>query len=68
MWLFLSRRLRTWLLLTVALPLIGSLLETVGVKVGSRNQRAGDLLRQAGGYARTPMTRGQRRKARKALR
>ncbi len=68
MWLFLSRRLRTWLLLTVALPLAASLLETLGVKVGSRNQRAGDLLRQAGGYARTPVTRGQRRRARKALR
>lgn len=68
MWLFLSRRLRTWVLLTVALPLVGSLLETLGAKVGSRNPRAGDLLRQAGGYARTPMTRSQRRRARRALR
>jgi len=68
MWLFLSRRLRTWLLLTVALPLIGSLLETVGVRVRGRNKRAGDLLRQAGGYARTPMTRAQRRRARRAPR
>jgi hypothetical protein len=65
---FLSKRVRTWLLLTVALPLVGSLLETVGVKVGSRNPRAGDLLRQAGGYARTPVTRAQRRRARRALR
>ena len=65
---FLSKRLRTWLLLTVALPLVGSLLETLGVRVGARNRRAGDLLRQAGGYARTPVTRSQRRRARRAMR
>lgn len=58
---FLSRRLRTWALLTVALPLAGRLLEAVGGRVGARNPSAGRALTKAGGYARRP-TRAARRR------
>ena len=58
---FLSSRLRTWVLLTVLLPLVGRLLEAVGVRVGRRNARAGDVLTTAGGYARRPTRRRRRR-------
>lgn len=49
----LSRRLRTWLLFAVLLPVVGRVLETVGVSVRDRNTRVGDALTTAGGYART---------------
>ena len=59
---FLSARLRRWLLFALVLPLGGRLLEGVGVRVGARNPRAGEALRRAGGYARTPVTRRWRRR------
>jgi hypothetical protein len=67
MWFFLSRRLRTWLLFAFVMPFVGRLLETAGGRVGTRNPRAGELLRSAGGFARTPATRRQRRQARRGL-
>ena len=58
---FLSSRLRTWLLFAVLLPVVGRLLETVGVRVGQRNPRAGSALTKAGGYARHPRQQLRRR-------
>ena len=60
-WAFLSTRLRTWLLFAIVLPIAGRLLEALGVRVGSRNPRAGDALTKAGGYARRP-SQGRRRR------
>lgn len=51
---FFSRRVRQYLLFTLLLPLAGRLLEAVGVRVGARNPRAGEVLGRAGGYARRP--------------
>ncbi len=62
---FMSRRLRQWLLLTVALPVTGRLLQRLGVSLGRRNARAGDLLQQAGGLAAAPRSRAARRRARR---
>jgi hypothetical protein len=47
MWAFLSRRFRRWVLLVVALPLLGRALERVG---GALEERRGE----------TPVTRGMR--------
>jgi formate hydrogenlyase subunit 4 len=41
MWLFLSRRLRTWLLLTLVLPLATGLLRRVGETLQRRNGPSG---------------------------
>ena len=49
---FLSSRVRTWLLLTVLLPLLGRVLEALGLR--ARNPRVSRALTRAGGYARTP--------------
>ena len=37
MWLFLTRRLRTWLLLTVAAPLVARVLQRAGTALERRN-------------------------------
>jgi hypothetical protein len=67
MWLFLSRRLRTWLILTVLVPLTTGLLRRAGRSLERRNGpsrvsrallRAGDL----GDRARATL-RGRRRPA-----
>ena len=64
MWLFLSARLRSWVLFALVLPLVGRVLEAVGVRVAPRSPRAGNALTSAGGYAR--MGRGRRgRRARR---
>ena len=65
MWLFLSARLRSWLLFALVLPVLGRVLEAVGVRIAPRNARAGNLLSQAGGYARTPRGRRARRARRR---
>lgn len=66
MWLFLSRRLRTWLLLTVLVPLASGLLRRVGQALERRNGptavsngllKAGDL----GDRARSRLRGGNRR-------
>jgi hypothetical protein len=41
MWLFLTRRLRTWLVLTVLVPLAGGLLRRVGQSLERRNGPSG---------------------------
>ena len=65
MWLFISRRLRTWLLFALVLPLAGRLLEAVGVRLAGRSPRVGSALSRAGGYARTPAARQLRRARRR---
>lgn len=57
---FLSSRIRTWVVFAVLLPVVGRLLETVGLRVGARNPAAGRALTKAGGLARRP-TPGMRR-------
>ncbi|SDP42002.1 hypothetical protein SAMN05660199_03868 [Klenkia soli] len=37
MWLFLTRRIRTWLLLTVAAPLVAKLLQRAGTALEREN-------------------------------
>lgn len=64
---FLSSRVRTWVLFAVLLPLVGRLLEAVGLRVGAKNPSAGRALSRAGGYARRP-TPGMRRTYRGRLR
>ncbi len=64
----LSRRIRQYVVFALVIPLVGRVLEVLGVRVGARNPRAGQLLSQAGGYARRPMTRQQRLLAQRALR
>jgi hypothetical protein len=41
MWFFLTRRLRTWLLLTVLVPLVGGLLRRFGQSLERRNGPSG---------------------------
>jgi hypothetical protein len=60
-WAFLSRRLRTWALFAVLLPLGGRLLELVGRRVTPRSPQVGGALTTAAGYARRP-ARGRRRR------
>lgn len=49
---FLSSRLRTWVLFAVLLPLVGRVLEALGLR--ARNPRVAEALTKAGGYARQP--------------
>jgi hypothetical protein len=65
MWLFLTRRLRMWLLLTVLVPLAGGTLRRIGVALERRNDptaisralvKAGEL----GDRARARTRRGRR--------
>ena len=65
---FLSARIRQYVLFALVLPVVGRLLEAVAPLVGARNARAGQLLARAGGYARRPLDRRQRRIASRALR
>jgi formate hydrogenlyase subunit 4 len=67
MWLFLTRRLRTWLLLTVVVPLTTGLLRRVGRQLERRNGpssvsrallKVGDL----GDRARATLRGGRRRR------
>ncbi len=60
-WAFFSRRLRTWALFAVLLPLVGRVLEAVGRRVTPRNPQVGGALTTAAGYARRP-ARGRRRR------
>jgi hypothetical protein len=64
LWALVSTRLRTWLLFAVVLPVAGRLLEALGLRVGSRNPRAGQALSRAGGYARHPRASRRRRRRR----
>lgn len=49
---FLSSRIRTWVLFAVLLPLVGRVLQSLGLR--ARNPRVAGALTKAGGYARTP--------------
>ena len=57
-WAFLSTRLRTWVLFAVLLPIVGRVLEGLGLR--ARNPKVAGALTKAGGYARDP--RGKRRR------
>ena len=61
-WAFLSRRLRTWALFAVLLPLAGRVLDAVGRRVAPRNPSAGRALQTAAGYARRPSRTRRRRR------
>jgi hypothetical protein len=60
-WAFFSRRLRTWALFAVLLPIAGRVLDVVGRRVTPRNPQIGGALTAAAGYARRP-ARGRRRR------
>ncbi len=49
---FLSSRIRTWVLFAVLLPLVGRVLQALGLR--AKNPRVAGALTKAGGYARTP--------------
>ena len=53
---FLSARLRRWFLLVFVMPLVGRVLEAVGVRLGSRSPRLGRALSSTGGRLRGPRT------------
>jgi hypothetical protein len=59
-WALFSRRLRTWALFAVLLPLAGRVLEVLGRRVGRRNPQVGGALTTAAGYARRPARRRRR--------
>ena len=56
---FLSARIRRWVLLVLVLPLVGRLLEALGLRLGDR--RTGRVLRSTGGHLRGPQTDPSRR-------
>ncbi|MCW2606263.1 MAG: hypothetical protein JWO60_956 [Frankiales bacterium] len=60
---FLSARLRRWVLLVLVVPLVGRVLEGLGVRLGER--RSGRVLRSAGGHLRGPQTDPARRRRRR---
>jgi hypothetical protein len=60
-WAFFSRRLRTWALFAVLLPLTGRLLDVAGRRVTPRSPRVGGAMTTAAGYARRPAG-GRRRR------
>jgi hypothetical protein len=62
-WAFLSRRVRTWLLLAVALPLGGRVLESLGGRVSERSPRTSRALTGTGRRMREPT--GARRQQRR---
>jgi len=51
MWLFLSRRLRSWVLVALVLPVVGKALRGLGVRLEQRNPRAGRAVGKAGEIA-----------------
>jgi len=58
-WVFLSRRLRRYLFLVVALPLIGRLLEALGERVAASRPGASRGLRDAGRRLQSRRRRGR---------
>jgi hypothetical protein len=61
-WAFFSRRLRTWALFAVLLPLAGRVLGVAGRRITPRNPQVGGALTTAAGYARRPERRRRRRR------
>jgi hypothetical protein len=66
MWVFLSRRLRTWLLLAIALPIVRLVVHRVAVAAERRNPsaRTARLLNQADSAVTAVSGRVSRRAAR----
>ncbi len=60
----LSRRVRAWVAFALVLPLIGRVLQALGVRVSERNPRVGKALTTAGGVALTPRRRRRSRVSR----
>ncbi len=58
-WAFFSRRLRTWALFAVVLPLVGRVLGFAGRRVTPRNPQVGGALTTASEFTRRP---GRRRR------
>jgi hypothetical protein len=58
---FFSRRLRTWLLFSLLVPVLGRLLQATGDRVSPRSPRVGSALAKAGDVARPPKGRRSRR-------
>jgi hypothetical protein len=65
MWLFFSRRLRRWLLLTVAVPIVGGAARRLAARLEDKHgpTPATRALGQVGRFAQTPKQR-QRQSAR----
>lgn len=61
MWLFLSARLRRWLLVAFVLPLVGRVLEGAGRRTAPSRPKVGDALTRAGGTLRYAKGRRRRR-------
>ena len=61
-WAFFSRRLRTWALFAVLLPLVGRVLGLVGRRVTPRSPQLGGALTSAAELTRRPSRRGRRRR------
>ena len=55
----LSRRIRSWLLLALVLPLFGRVLEALGMRVGGTRPRAGSAMT---GVGQRLQNRGRRRR------
>ena len=52
MWFLISTRLRRWLLVALVLPLVGRVLERIGMRVGASRPRAGRALVSTGSTLR----------------
>ena len=65
MWLFLTRRFRTWLILTVVVPLASGLLRRLGQTLEARNgpSRFSRALLKAGSLGDRARTRGRGRRS-----
>ncbi len=64
MWAFLSRRLRTWLLVAIALPTARLLVHRLAVSADRRDARSARLLRRADSAVTTVSQRTGRKAAR----
>jgi len=65
MWVFLSRKLRVWLLLAVALPLARVLVHRLAVAAERRDARSARLLRHADSAVTSVSQRSGRRPGRR---
>ncbi len=61
-WAFFSRRLRTWALFAVLLPLVGRVLGLLGRRITPRNPQIGGVLTSAADLTKHPSRRGRRRR------
>jgi hypothetical protein len=68
MWVFFTKRLRTWLLLAIVLPLAGRAIHRLAVAAGRRNEsaRPARLLRRADSAVSAVNRRGSRKDRRAA--